>query len=206
MSASPVPNRDAVVAVIGLGYVGLPLAVEFARRYRTIGFDLSSDKVAAYRAGCDPTGEVSPGDLAAVLHSGGFEPMADPVPLKQADFIIIDVPTPVDTARNPDFGPLIGASRTAGSHLKPGSTVVFESTVYPGATEEVCIPELEKASGLKWKHGFSVGYTADARGDGCVLFAFMAGRDAPDHHRGDDDGQAGHRNGHPRVTGGSGRR
>ncbi len=156
-----IPNSDVVVAVIGLGYVGLPLAVAFARRYRTIGFDLSAKKIAAYKQCHDPTGEVPVDELARVLHPGGFEPTVDPAALAQADFLIVAVPTPVDMARNPDFRPLIDASRTVGAHLRPGATIVYESTVYPGATEEICIPELEKASGLTWKKDFNVGYSPE---------------------------------------------
>jgi UDP-N-acetyl-D-galactosamine dehydrogenase len=156
-----IPNSDVVVAVIGLGYVGLPLAVAFARRCRTIGFDLSAKKIAAYKQCHDPTGEVPVDELARVLHPGGFEPTGDPAVLAQADFLIVAVPTPVDAAHNPDFRPLIGASRTVGAHLRPGATIVYESTVFPGATEEICIPELQKASGLTWKKDFNVGYSPE---------------------------------------------
>jgi UDP-N-acetyl-D-galactosamine dehydrogenase len=147
-----------VVAVVGLGYVGLPLAVEFGKKYRTIGFDLSQAKVDAYRRHVDPTGEVSSDDLKAAK---GLEPTTDPRALKQADFIVVAVPTPVDEAHQPDFGPLIGASRSVGENLKRGATIVYESTVYPGATEEVCIPIVEKHSGLKWKQDFFVGYSPE---------------------------------------------
>ncbi|HEU4622357.1 MAG TPA: nucleotide sugar dehydrogenase [Burkholderiaceae bacterium] len=147
-----------VVAVVGLGYVGLPLAVEFGKKYRTIGFDLSTAKVDAYLRHVDPTGEVSTEDLKA---STGLEPTTDPARLAQADFIVVAVPTPIDDAHNPDFGPLIGSSTSVGKHLKRGATVVYESTVYPGATEEVCIPILERESGLKWKTDFFVGYSPE---------------------------------------------
>jgi len=146
------------VAVVGLGYVGLPLAVEFGKKWRTIGFDLSSAKVASYKSFCDPTGEVSAEDLKASQY---LEPVCDPVALRDADFIVVAVPTPVDVAHQPDFGPLIGASRSVGQNLKKGATVVFESTVYPGATEEVCIPIIERESGLKWKQDFFVGYSPE---------------------------------------------
>ena len=146
------------VAVVGLGYVGLPLAVEFGKRYRTIGFDLSEDKVEAYRRKTDPTGEVSGNEFAAAAK---LEVTTNPLALREADFLIVAVPTPVDVAHNPDFGPLVGASTSVGQNLKPGATVVFESTVYPGATEEVCIPTLEKHSGLKWKKDFFVGYSPE---------------------------------------------
>lgn len=146
------------VAVIGLGYVGLPLAVEFGKKYKTFGFDLSEQKVAAYRAFVDPTGEVSSEDLRAATHLSCH---TDPAVIGEADFIIVAVPTPVDDAHQPDFTPLIKSSESVGKHLKPGATVVYESTVYPGATEEVCIPIIEKHSGLKWKEGFFVGYSPE---------------------------------------------
>src|SRR5207253_3078248 len=142
--------------IVGLGYVGLPLAVEFGKKFPTIGFDLSSAKVDAYRSGVDPTGEVSSADLEAALR---LSFTTDPSALKQADFIIVAVPTPVDDAHQPDFGPLLGASESVGRNLKRGAIVVFESTVYPGATEEVCVPMLEKHSGLKWQRDFFVGYS-----------------------------------------------
>lgn len=147
-----------VVAVVGLGYVGLPLAVEFGKKFRTIGFDLSQAKVDAYRRHVDPTGEVGSADLKAAV---GLEPTTDPRALKEADFIVVAVPTPVDEAHQPDFGPLIGASRTVGENLKRGATLVYESTVYPGATEEVCIPVVERHSGMTWKKDFFVGYSPE---------------------------------------------
>ncbi|MFA6311937.1 MAG: nucleotide sugar dehydrogenase [Sterolibacterium sp.] len=152
---------DIAVAVIGLGYVGLPLAVEFGKKYPTTGFDLSQAKIDAYNKHFDPTGEVGPDDLMAAVKPGGLEPTTDPQRLAAADFIIIAVPTPVDNAHIPDFGPLIGASATAGQRMRKGATVIYESTVYPGATEEICIPVLEKHSGLKWKRDFHVGYSPE---------------------------------------------
>jgi UDP-N-acetyl-D-galactosamine dehydrogenase len=146
------------IAVIGLGYVGLPLAVEFGKKFDTLGFDLAADKVAAYNRHVDPTGEVSGEDLRAAkrLRCG-----TDPAAIREADFIVVAVPTPVDDAHQPDFTPLVKASESVGKHLKRGATVVFESTVYPGATEEVCIPIIEKHSGLKWKQDFFVGYSPE---------------------------------------------
>ena len=148
----------SVVAVVGLGYVGLPLAVEFGRKYKTIGYDLSAEKVESYRRFCDPTGEVSTEALKAATH---LSVSTDPASLKEADFIIIAVPTPVDEAHIPDFSPLVGSSTTVGKHMKKGAIVVYESTVYPGATEEVCIPILEKHSGMKWMRDFHVGYSPE---------------------------------------------
>ncbi len=148
----------SVVAVVGLGYVGLPLAVEFGKKTTTIGYDLSVEKIDAYRRFCDPTGEVSTDDLKAATQ---LTVTTDPADLARADFIIVAVPTPVDEAHIPDFSPLVGSSTTVGKHMKRGATVVYESTVYPGATEEVCIPILEKHSGMKWLQDFHVGYSPE---------------------------------------------
>ena len=146
------------IAVVGLGYVGLPLAVEFGKKINTIGLDLSVDKVEAFRRHVDVTGEVSSDDLkqAAFLQCH-----TDPSLLENADFIVVAVPTPVDLAHQPDLSALVKSSETVGKHLKRGAIVVYESTVYPGATEEVCIPVLEKFSGLKWKEDFWVGYSPE---------------------------------------------
>ena len=146
------------IAVVGLGYVGLPLAVEFGKRYPTIGLDLSQEKVAAYQRGVDPTGEVSGDDLRAAER---LSVTTDPAQLRGADFVVVAVPTPVDEAHRPDFTPLVSASEAVGKHLKRGATVVFESTVYPGATEEVCVPIIEKYSGMAWKTDFFVGYSPE---------------------------------------------
>ncbi|TMH54733.1 MAG: nucleotide sugar dehydrogenase, partial [Betaproteobacteria bacterium] len=147
-----------VVAVVGLGYVGLPLAVEFGKQYPTVGFDLSEKKIAAYRNFLDPTGEVSQAELKA---ASGLRVTTDAADLANADFVVIAVPTPVDQAHRPDFGPLLSASEAVGKNLKRGATVVFESTVYPGATEEVCVPVLERSSGLQWRRDFFVGYSPE---------------------------------------------
>lgn len=146
------------IAVVGLGYVGLPLAVEFGKKRPTIGLDLSEEKVAAYRNFVDPTGEVSSEDLRAATQ---LTCHTDPEMLRDADFIIVAVPTPVDEAHQPDFTPLIKSSESVGKYIKRGAIVVYESTVYPGATEEVCIPLIEKHSGLKWKKDFFVGYSPE---------------------------------------------
>jgi UDP-N-acetyl-D-glucosamine/UDP-N-acetyl-D-galactosamine dehydrogenase len=149
---------STVVAVIGLGYVGLPLAVEFGKKHPTIGFDLSQTKIAAYRNGLDPTGEVHPDELRAAT---GLRFTTDAAELREADFIVVAVPTPVDEAHQPDFGPLLGASASVGANLKRGATVVYESTVYPGATEEICVPVIEQRSGTQWKRDFFVGYSPE---------------------------------------------
>jgi UDP-N-acetyl-D-galactosamine dehydrogenase len=151
-------SSGTTVAVVGLGYVGLPLAAAFGRKFRTIGYDLSTEKVAHYRQFNDPTGEVSADELRAAAQ---LEVTTDAAALAAADFVIVAVPTPVDAAHQPDFGPLTGASTAVGKHLKRGATVIYESTVYPGATEEVCIPVLERESGLKWRHDFHVGYSPE---------------------------------------------
>jgi len=148
----------SVVAVVGLGYVGLPLAVEFGKKRKTIGFDLSQAKVENYRRFVDPTGEVSSEDLRA---ASTLTVTTDPGALAQADFIIVAVPTPVDSAHQPDLGPLVGASESIGRHMKRGAIVVYESTVYPGATEEACVPILEKFSGMRWQRDFHVGYSPE---------------------------------------------
>lgn len=146
------------IAVVGLGYVGLPLAVEFGKQYPTVGIDLSVEKIAAYRNFVDPTGEVSPEDLRA---ANQLSCHTDPQVLSDADFIVVAVPTPVDEAHQPDFTPLIKSSESVGKFIKRGAIVVYESTVYPGATEEVCVPLIEKYSGLKWKKDFFVGYSPE---------------------------------------------
>jgi UDP-N-acetyl-D-glucosamine/UDP-N-acetyl-D-galactosamine dehydrogenase len=151
-------SEIGVVGVVGLGYVGLPLAVEFGKKGKTIGFDLSSQKINHYKNFVDPTGEVSSDDLRAAVH---LQVTTSPAELASADIIVVAVPTPVNEARLPDFAPLISASRAIGPHLKRGAIVVYESTVYPGATEEVCVPELESASGMKWKEGFFIGYSPE---------------------------------------------
>lgn len=146
------------IAVVGLGYVGFPLAVEFGKVRDTIGFDLSEEKVESYRRFVDPTGELSTEDIRSAEK---LLVTTDPSLIAQADYIVVAVPTPIDDARRPDFKPLTGASRTVGQHMKKGAIVIYESTVYPGATEEVCIPVLEENSGLKWKQDFHVGYSPE---------------------------------------------
>ena len=147
-----------VVGVIGLGYVGLPLVVEFGKHMRTIGFDIAVSKVESCQRGVDPSRELSDGQMKEATHAVYT---ADPKLLAEADVIIVAVPTPVDNAHIPDFRPLIGSSTSVGRHMKKGVTVVYESTVYPGATEEVCIPVLERESGLKWREDFFVGYSPE---------------------------------------------
>jgi len=154
------------IAIVGLGYVGLPLAVAFGGQQKTIGFDLNERKLAHYRSGIDPSGEVSREQLA---QASLLEYTSDPGMLAEAAIIIVVAPTPIDAARRPDLSPLEGACRTVGAHMSAGATVIFESTVYPGCTEEVCVPLLEQASGLTWsgrkqmstEGGFHVGYSPE---------------------------------------------
>ena len=147
-----------VIAVVGLGYVGLPLAVEFGKTLTTIGYDLSERKISSYRNFCDPSGDVPEKSFRAAQH---LMFTTEASHLSKANYFIIAVPTPVDAAHQPDFSPLISASSTVGKHLKRGSIIIYESTVYPGATEEICIPILEKESGLRWMEDFHVGYSPE---------------------------------------------
>jgi UDP-N-acetyl-D-glucosamine/UDP-N-acetyl-D-galactosamine dehydrogenase len=146
------------VGIVGLGYVGLPLAVEFGRVFKTIGYDLSKGKIDSFKNKIDVTGEVSREQFELANH---LTVSSDPESLREADFLIVAVPTPVDSANRPDFSPLESASRTCGKYMKKGAIVVYESTVYPGATEEICIPILETISGGKWLVDFFVGYSPE---------------------------------------------
>ncbi|MBM4442371.1 MAG: nucleotide sugar dehydrogenase [Candidatus Rokubacteria bacterium] len=150
-------QKAETIAVIGLGYVGLPLACAFGQWRRCIGFDISTERVAELQAGYDRTGEMKPQDLEAQ----GLELTTEPATLGAADIIIVAVPTPVDEHRTPDLGPLRAASRTVGRHMARGAVVVFESTVYPGATEEVCQPILEQESGMRAGADFFLGYSPE---------------------------------------------
>ena len=134
------------------------MAVEFGKAFDTIGFDISATKIASYRQHVDPTGEVSSEDLKAATLLNCTTHASD---LARADIVIVAVPTPVTEARLPDFSPLLSACAAIGPHLKSGAIVVFESTVYPGATEQVCIPELERLTGKQWKRDFFVGYSPE---------------------------------------------
>jgi UDP-N-acetyl-D-galactosamine dehydrogenase len=145
------------IAVVGLGYVGLPVAVAFGRAHAVVGFDIKDSRIAELKAGRDSTGEVEPQDLA----QSRIQFTNDTEDLRRCDFFIVAVPTPVDSGNTPDLSPLIGASRSIGQALKAGDIVVYESTVYPGATEEDCIPVLEAASGLKFGTDFTVGYSPE---------------------------------------------
>jgi len=158
MSATP-PDIDSVrIAVIGLGYVGLPLAVEFGKQFDTLGFDIDPARISELGAGRDHTGETGPEALAAATR---LRLTADAAVLGDRNVYIVTVPTPVDEANRPDFGPLESASASIGRALKRGDVVVYESTVYPGTTEEICVPVLERASGLKFNVDFSCGYSPE---------------------------------------------
>ena len=145
------------ISLVGLGYVGMPIAVAFARRVKVIGFDLNEEKIRLYQSGVDPTREV--GDEA--IKETAVEFTADPTRLKEAKFHIVAVPTPVNDDHTPDLTPVEGASRLLGQNLTKGSIVVFESTVYPGVTEEICVPILEKESGLTCGVDFKIGYSPE---------------------------------------------
>ena len=149
---------DVRIGIIGLGYVGLPLAVYLARHFPVIGFDIDRQRVAELRSGLDRTREVS-GDEFAQAERIAYA--ADAESLKEANFYIVTVPTPVDQAKRPDLSALLAASEIVGSVLSPGNIAVFESTVYPGATEEVCVPVLEQKSGLAFNRDFFVGYSPE---------------------------------------------
>ncbi len=146
------------IAVVGLGYVGIQLATAFGATRRTIGFDLDEALIAHYRRHHDPTGEMDSARLARAEH---LEYVTDASALAEADVFIVAVPTPIDHVRRPDFGPLVAASRAVGGRMRRGAIVVYESTVYPGATEEVCVPVLEQCSGLEWQRDFHVGYSPE---------------------------------------------
>ncbi|HPT17528.1 MAG TPA: Vi polysaccharide biosynthesis UDP-N-acetylglucosamine C-6 dehydrogenase TviB, partial [Kiritimatiellia bacterium] len=151
-----IENRQARLAIIGLGYVGLPLAVEFGKRYPVVGFDVSARRLAELRAGHDRTLETTPDELRQAAHLTYTDRIDD---LKATDVFIVTVPTPIDRHKRPDLTPLVKASETVGRALKPGAVVVYESTVYPGCTEEDCVPILEKFSGLKFNRDFFCGYS-----------------------------------------------
>lgn len=145
------------VSLVGLGYVGMPIAVAFARKIKVVGFDLNEKKIELYKNGIDPTNEVG----NQVIKNTTVEFTADPAKLREAKFHIVAVPTPVNDDHTPDLTPVEGASRLLGQNLTKGSVVVFESTVYPGVTEDVCVPILEKESGLKCGVDFKIGYSPE---------------------------------------------
>ena len=149
---------DIRISIIGLGYVGLPLAVYLSRHFPVLGFDIDAERVAELGRGIDRTREVTEAEFAGAAR---IAYSAEPDSLRDSNFYIVTVPTPVDQAKRPDLSALIGASRIVGAALTPGNVVVYESTVYPSATEEVCVPELEKASGLTFNRDFFAGYSPE---------------------------------------------
>ena len=150
-------NRQEQIAVIGLGYVGLPLANLLSSRFKVVGFDISARRIDELKSGVDRTEELTREQLAASKLSYS----SDPAVLGQCRFIIVTVPTPIDAHNNPDLTPLVKASEMIGRHIQPGTTVVYESTVYPGCTEEDCLPLIARASGLVWKQDFFAGYSPE---------------------------------------------
>src|SRR5271157_1114236 len=150
-------KKNPVLCVVGLGYVGLPLAVEFAKHFTVYGFDISETRVAVLRKGRDPNREVDP----QVLSSLKIEYSSNPSVIRKADFVVVAVPTPIDDHKIPDLTPVVKASETVGRNLRKGAIVVYESTVYPGVTEDECVPILERESGFTWKKDFFVGYSPE---------------------------------------------
>ncbi|MPM30082.1 UDP-N-acetyl-D-glucosamine 6-dehydrogenase [bioreactor metagenome] len=153
-----IEQGEVKIALIGLGYVGLPLAVEFGKKFDTVGFDLKADRLAALRKGIDSTLETSAEDLKSAQK---LKYSSNPEDLSDRDIFIVTVPTPVDKYNRPDLTPLYRASETVGKSIKKGAIVIYESTVYPGCTEEECVPVLEKFSGLKFNRDFFCGYSPE---------------------------------------------
>lgn len=158
MKKTPIDYQDSAIAIIGLGYVGLPLAVEFGKHRLVIGFDINTNRIEELRSGADHTLEVTSEDLH---HAAQLRFSSNAEEIQHAKVFIVTVPTPVDQANRPDMTPLIKASETVGKVLKEGDIVIYESTVYPGATEEVCVPVLEKHSGLRFNKNFFCGYSPE---------------------------------------------
>jgi len=157
ISYTDLASQKTPVCVIGLGYVGLPLAIAFAKNFSVIGIDINTSRVNELKQGVDRTREVS----SKMLKETTIQFTADPCEISKSRFIIVTVPTPIDVNRRPDLSPLCKASRMIGNFIQPGSTVVYESTVYPGCTEEECLPIIEKESGLKWGVDFFAGYSPE---------------------------------------------
>lgn len=155
--------EDMKLAVIGLGYVGLPLAVEFGKKFPTVGYDRDEERISALKRGIDLTGEVDQQELAKASHLALVD---EPAQTAESNVFIVTVPTPVDEYKRPDFGALIGASQMIGQLLRKGNIVIYESTVYPGATEEICVPVLEERSGLRFNEDFFVGYSPERMNPG----------------------------------------
>ena len=153
-----IKDKDAKIAIVGLGYVGLPLAVEFGKEFNTVGFDISENRVDELKQGKDNTLECSPAQISSAER---LSFSCDSTALESCDIYIVTVPTPIDENKTPDLRPLTGASTTVGKVLKPGNLVIYESTVYPGCTEEDCVPVLEQESGLRFNRDFFCGYSPE---------------------------------------------
>ena len=181
MSFGSLESGEDKIAVVGLGYVGLPLAVALSRYFKVVGYDLKTERIQELAAGRDRTLEVSGEELrsASVVFTD------QPELLSECGVIIVAVPTPIDAYRIPDFTPLKGASFTVGRHMRKGAVVVYESTVYPGATEEVCVPILEETSGFRFERDFTVGYSPERINPGDKVHTLesivkvVSGSDAP---------------------------
>jgi len=158
MESDHISTSGAPIAISGLGYVGLPLAVEFGKHRPVLGFDIKAERIAELKAGRDHTREVSPEELATAR---GLSHTSDPADLAPVTIFIVTVPTPIDTYKRPDLTPLLRASETVGRALKRGNLVIYESTVYPGTTEEDCVPVLERTSGLRFIVDFFCGYSPE---------------------------------------------
>ena len=176
---SALEKKQSKLAVVGLGYVGLPLAIEFAKKFSVIGFDISNKKVSELKNNIDTTNELTSTELKTTK----MEFTTNPAKLKEASFIVVAVPTPIDKTKKPDLTPVIKASETVGKNLAKGSIIVYESTVYPGVTEEICVPILEKESGLKCGPDFKVGYSPERINPGdkehsvTTILKIVAGQD-----------------------------
>ena len=163
MPQNPFTQTPTKIAVIGLGYVGLPLAVAFAAEHEVVGFDIKSERVAELRAGEDRTLEVSADELSA---ASALSLSSDPADLAACNVFIVTVPTPIDAHKRPDLSALMAASRTVGGAIGKGGVVIYESTVYPGATEEDCVPVVAEVSGLAFNRDFFAGYSPERANPG----------------------------------------
>lgn len=157
MNVEDIKTRKVVIGVVGLGYVGLPLAISFAKKFKVIGFDINKNKIEKYKKGIDVTNEVGNEEVMNTT----MEFTSEPKKIKEADFVIVAVPTPIDMHKKPDLNPVVKSSETVGKNLKKGAVVVYESTVYPGLTEETCQPILEEQSGMKCGQDFKIAYSPE---------------------------------------------